>query len=236
MDEQKNKKVTIKLSIILIIITLIAIITAGWAYAKYTNTFGGSANANVAKWNVTLNTTPENRQIQAHYQHVYNGKIAPGTSGSFEILINTNDTEVDVKYSVILDEMKCNPSGGTIKHLKFFSDEAHTNEIIFGEENESLIGTIKSEKTNSETRNNTVTIYWYWPFDYSEANSEANKKAYRDIINEYNTQAKEAGVEEDKISNYAKELYDEEDTKVSDGIETFTVDYTVKAWQIQPND
>lgn len=235
MEQQNKSKGTIVLIIILVIVTIAAIVTATLAYAQYTSSFSGNATATVAKWNVTLNTSANKNEIQANYEHVYEGKIAPGTSGSFEIAINTNDTEVDVKYAVILNGMVTNPEGNSIKHLKFFSDEEHTDEVVLGEENHNLVGIIKSPKTNTENKDATVRIYWYWPFDYAEASSEKNQKAYGDLIEEYNLEAAKVA-EEGNVINYAKELYDEEDTKVSNEISSMTINYTVKAWQIEPDD
>ena len=237
MEEQKNSKVSLILTIILLLATVAACLTAAWAYSKYTKEYSGIGKANVAKWNVTIDSN-EAKEIVSHQQHVYNGKIAPGTSGSFVVAINTNDTQVDVKYSIIIDEMQTNPAGYNIKHLKFFTDEAHKNEIKIGEANSNLVGIIKSEKTNTEqTASNQATkvIYWYWPFDYKEASSEENKAAYGNIIEEYKSQASST-VEADKIDSYAEELYDEEDSSVSANIESMTIDYTIKAWQIEPED
>ena len=237
MEEQKNSKTGLILTIILALATIAAVLTTAWAYSKYTKEYNGSGNANVAKWNVTIDSNNA-KEIVSHQQHVYSGKIAPGTSGSFVVEINTNDTQVDVKYSIVIDEMQTNPAGYHIKHLKFFTDEAHTNEIKLGEANNNLVGIIKSNETNSEQTTNakaTKVIYWYWPFDYEEASKEENKAAYGSIIAEYKAQASNS-VEADKVEAYAEELYDEEDSSVSANVESMTIDYTIKAWQIEQED
>lgn len=91
-------------------------------------------------------------------------KIAPGTSGNFDILLESNQ---NLKYKIEFYSMNDKP-----KNLNF---KAFNNDRLLGEANtleelsKDLSGFIKkNEKIN-------ITIYWYWNFE-----NEDNKE-YTDI-------------------------------------------------------
>ena len=88
-------------------------------------------------------------------------KIAPGTSGSFNILLDSNQ---NLKYKIEFNSISEKPQNLNFKALK--------NEEILGEANtleelsEKLIGYInQNEKIN-------IKINWYWNFE-SEENRES---------------------------------------------------------------
>lgn len=217
--EKKNKSLgTIVLVVLLLIVTIVSIILATYAWSKYTKAGTGTASADVAKWNVTLDSA--NKEFYGTYSHVVSQKIAPGTSGSFQVSINPNDTQVCIAYQIALNNVTYTTVTGTqtntIKHLKFFADAEHTNEIATnGTVNSALTGTIDLTGTNHNTApaaTATKTIYWVWPYDYDEA---SNIAAYTNL---------EADAE----------AYDKEDTKVGEGITAMNVTYEIKAWQVDP--
>lgn len=91
-------------------------------------------------------------------------KIAPGTSGNFDILLESNQ---NIKYKIEFYSMNDKP-----KNLNF---KAFNKDRLLGEANtleelsKDLSGFIKkNEKIN-------ITIYWYWNFE-----NEDNKE-YTDI-------------------------------------------------------
>lgn len=91
-------------------------------------------------------------------------KIAPGTSGNFDILLESNQ---NLKYKIEFYSINDKP-----KNLNF---KAFNNDRLLGEANtleelsKDLSGFIKkNEKIN-------ITIYWYWNFE-----NEDNKE-YTDI-------------------------------------------------------
>lgn len=81
-------------------------------------------------------------------------KIAPGTSGSFDILLNSNQS---LKYKIEFYSINEKP-----KNLKF---RAFKDDRIIGEEftledlSKKLIGEI------SKNQNIKITINWYWDFE-----------------------------------------------------------------------
>ena len=219
-QNKKNNAGTIALVVLLLIVTIAALVLATYAWAKYTaKSDNNTATANVAKWNVTLDTT--NKNFAGEYSHVLKGKIAPGTKGDFDITINPNDTEVCIAYQIKLTGAKYTLNGtvtnGMIKHLKFFSDAEHTKEIkVDGTVNNDLTGTIDLTGTTHNTAGAaTVTekVYWIWPYDYAEASALT---AYA------------SDIEDDA------EAYDAADTATGEGVTDVTVTYEIRAWQVDP--
>lgn len=84
----------------------------------------------------------------------FNKKIAPGTNGKFNIILNSNK---DLQYKVEFKSINEKPY-----NLKFMAltngeklTKANTLELL----SDNLKGTIgKSEKVN-------ITILWYWPYE-----------------------------------------------------------------------
>lgn len=98
-------------------------------------------------------------------------KIAPGTNGSFDILLDSNQ---DLKYRIEFDSINEKP-----KNLNF---KAFNNDKLLGEANtleelsDSLSGYIKkNEKIN-------ITIYWYWNFE-NEDDKESDIQDTKDAEN-----------------------------------------------------
>ncbi len=83
-----------------------------------------------------------------------NEKIAPGTSGNFDILIESNQ---DLKYKVEFNSLNQKP-----KNLKF---KAYKNEKFIGEENtlEKLSNIMQGDINKNEKIN--FTVNWYWNFE-----------------------------------------------------------------------
>lgn len=115
----------------LLIIFLIAVIMVTssigiFAWAKYQTAINGSATAQVAKWSFKLvdGITETSDVIDFAftrtdgYEHVEEGKLAPGTFGEFEIGIDARGTETILEY-VIDVELENKPT-----NLKLYSDSA----------------------------------------------------------------------------------------------------------------
>jgi hypothetical protein len=185
MEEQKNSKINVIITLLLILATIIVVVCVAL-------TFKTDLNGNTTENNNTAETN-ESKEIVTHQEHIYNGTVAPGHSGSFVISINTGNTGADVNYSVILDEIIANTSEKNLKKIKFYSDEEHKNEIKLGIQYDVLMGTIKTKTTNTESARNpeAKVIYWNWPSNKTEEENEETEE-----------------------------------------IESMTIKYTIKAWQI----
>lgn len=108
-----------------------------------------------------------------------NEKIAPGTSGNFNILIETNK---DSKYKIYFQSVNEKPQNLYFKAIKDGKEIAKTQTLE--ELSEKLDGNIaKKEKIK-------INIQWYWNFENNKANSdiqdtEDSKKIKRYQFNLY---------------------------------------------------
>ena len=108
-----------------------------------------------------------------------NKKIAPGTSGNFNILLDTNK---DSKYKIYFQSVNEKPQNLYFKAIKDGKEIAKTQTLE--ELSEKLDGNIvKKEKIKKN-------IQWYWNFENNKANSdiqdtEDSKKIKRYQFNLY---------------------------------------------------
>ena len=101
---------------------------------------------------VNLTDTVDNKTL------VYE-KIAPGTSGRFDILLNSNQ---NMNYKIVFESENEKPT-----NLQFYTLEDNKKYTTLEELGENLTGTIlKNEQKN-------IPVYWEWIY---EANQEQNKQ------------------------------------------------------------
>ena len=160
----KKKKVLIVLTILAVI--LLAFL-GGQAYAKYVSEVRGEGVAEVATWNFKVNGQSEQvEEIKlastCNNETLVNNKIAPGTSGSFDIIVDATGSEVGINYNITFTEEENKP-----QNLKFTYEDVEYNSI---EELESdLSGTIDA---NEEDKTKTLNIKWEWPYETGESPEE----------------------------------------------------------------
>ena len=108
-DKMKKTKNAEKIELILIVllITAISLVMATMAWAKYIKVSQGGVNAEIAKWNITVNVPNQSRWSQT-YSHVVSENLAPGTSGYIPIDIYMNDTEVCARYKINIQGVQGN--------------------------------------------------------------------------------------------------------------------------------
>ncbi len=153
----KNKK-----SLLVLVLLLLVGVTSGYVastFAKYTSKVeNNNGTATVAKWafttdnavqsfTVNLDNTPDASTLVA-------GKIAPGTSGSFNIALSNATTETGVDWTISLKSVSDKPT-----NLKFYKDAAHTTEITPG------TGTVTGQLAAKDSTGISVPIYWAWEYE-----------------------------------------------------------------------
>lgn len=167
----KRKKVIIVSSIL--IIMLLAFI-GGQAYAKYISQVRGNGIAEIATWSFKVNGQKEQVQeikLVSTYnsETLVNNKIAPGTSGSFNIIVDATGSEVGIKYNIKFAEESNKP-----QNLKFvYGGKEYDSIKQLGDE---LSGTIAA---NDENKARTINIQWKWNY---ETGSSAEQINANDII------------------------------------------------------
>lgn len=136
--------------------------------------------AEVATWNFKVNGQKEQVQtIQlestCNNETLVNGKIAPGTNGSFNIMIDGTSSNVGIHYDIKFTNESTKPT-----NLKFVYNYQEYNSI--SELETVLSGTIQA---NEEEKIKIFTIAWQWPYETGNNESEI---ANNDKIDTQNAQ------------------------------------------------
>ena len=154
-----------KKSLLVVALLLLVGITSGYVastYAKYTSQItGNNGSATVAKW--AFSTDNPTKTLTINFSGTYDastlvaGKIAPGTSGFFNVALVNTHTETGVDWTIKLNSVTGKPT-----NLKFYKDSEHTTEITPG------TGTITGQLAAKDSTGLTVPIYWAWEYETSE--------------------------------------------------------------------
>lgn len=196
MENNQPKKKSAGLTALialLLIITTVASCFGIYAWAKYISSENGQATAQIAKWNFNVslkagdNTVTLGEQnidlVTTEYNHVASHRIAPGTAGEFDIIIDTTGTEVDLQYDVTLTLENC-PRNITFSK-KGPGEEKATEISVGGASQTSLSRTLTFSKYVTHGQNGTFTekIYWNWPYELTTG-TDAEKTAWDGRDNE----------------------------------------------------
>ncbi len=223
MENQKQKKSvgTVLLVILLLIVTIASLILATYAWAKYTTQTEGTATAQVAKWDVTLDF--QNNKFEETFEHVLDQHLAPGTSGSFDITINPGSTEVDFGYAVEILSVTNKP-----EHLNFYTkydsgSKKYSEKIEIDDsglvEDDIFTGTINQGSNSIITK----TIYWDWPYENPDTSSRE-------------TDEKKISADGNSLENGQNGIpdYDDQDTIDGQSAKDVTLKMKITATQITP--
>ena len=137
----------------------------GQASNRYSTSVKGDGTAQIATWNFKINGQKEQVQTinlasTCNNETILDRKIAPGTSGSFNINIDATDSYVGINYNINCIEEVNKPN-----NLKFIYKDIEYNSIK--ELENYLSGTIHA---NDENKSKTLNIQWKW--DYETGNSK----------------------------------------------------------------
>ncbi|MBQ4634593.1 MAG: hypothetical protein IJB71_04525 [Bacilli bacterium] len=134
-----------KILYISIAILVLAIGIAFGTYAYYQTTITGTISGNVAKWSFTANGQTSSLSIDL-------GDIYPGKSGTYNVILSAEDSELDVYYELYVVDASYTMAS------KLFLDSAHTkmfDPCVYP----GVYGTITAGTTK------TVPIYFNWLYD-----------------------------------------------------------------------
>lgn len=174
-----NKKKKVIFIIAILSCTLLSFI-GGQSYSKYVSEVRGDGMAEVATWSfkvngqkeqvqtIQLESTSDNESLNHH-------KIAPGTSGSFNIVVDGTSSDVGIDYKIKFTNESNKPN-----NLKFIYENQEYSSIM--ELETILSGTIQA---NDVDKIKTFTIYWEWPYETGNSKSEI---ASNDKIDTQNAQ------------------------------------------------
>lgn len=161
-----NKKKILTGAVIIALILLSFV--GGSTFAKYLSEYKTSASLEIARWSVNQeflvngeSTTSGNINLATTYDDstLVDGKIAPGTSGDFEILVDGTGTETGINYEIKFD----NVQGVKPSNLVFTYDgQVYTNLETLAD---GLKGNIPA---NAENKILNLEIGWAWAYETSE--------------------------------------------------------------------
>ena len=97
----KKKAVIISAILVAIILSFIG----GQTYSKYVTEVRGDGTAQIATWDFKVNGQKEEVQtisLGSTYDSstLVNGKIAPGTEGNFQIIVDATGSDVGIDYKI----------------------------------------------------------------------------------------------------------------------------------------
>lgn len=155
IKKEENKRGNKKISIVSVMLIAILFLLIGVSISKYTYHFKGNGGSmDVAKWNVSVNNGSITRENYSATT-VAIDKLAPGTAGSFDIVVDAKDTEVGVKYTVSFGEITNKPA-----NLYFMVED--TKYASLDEVATALSGTIDA---NATSKSKTLTVKWAWDYE-----------------------------------------------------------------------
>lgn len=168
MNENIKEKLKkgVAYSAILLSVATIGIV-GGNIYSKYFTKIDGEGNAEIARWSFRANNTStvmEKIQLNNVYNTniLKNKTIAPGTNGSFDIVLDATGADVAIDYAVTFDNLVNKPT-----NLKFTYDGTTKSSL------EELEDLLKGRITLDDSRTKTLTIYWSW--DYQTGTTDEEK-------------------------------------------------------------
>ena len=131
---KKNKKVIAFLVLLSICILALLIYKLISIYAIFQSNVEAGVKFKNGVWNINVNGTKITTGIQTDFvidkitidedEHTMPGKISPGLSGNFKILINPENTNVSIKYDIILNEEALENSSLKIISIKEIANGA----------------------------------------------------------------------------------------------------------------
>lgn len=136
----------------------------GVTNSKYINRINGDGETEIAKWHFTVNDateTAETIKLADTYNEdtLINGRIAPGTSGSFDLVVDATGSEVGVKYEVDFKNETNKPS-----NLKFkYNDGTTEHKLDQIEDLEQYFTDTINADDADKTR--TLTVDWEWEYE-----------------------------------------------------------------------
>lgn len=175
MEKQKKSFGTIALVVLLLVVTVVSLVLATYAWAKYTTTRdnGVGTSAVVAKWNVDGSSS--DLGFTKEFTHVIKDKLAPGTSGTIPVELTVAGTEVSVHYKVTLLSAAGKPT-----NLHFYTDSTKSQEITPGTTGTEYANGLAYENTIEVTRTGSAltaaqnvneAIYWEWPYETTDGDA-----------------------------------------------------------------
>lgn len=168
----KGKSYASRLGALALALTLATTSLIGGTLAKYATEVTGDGSATVAAWSFKANEQSKTFTVNladtsVKEDKLASGMIAPGTQGSFDIVIDATGSDVALKYTIEFSAVTNKPD-----NLKFYSDGGFNNVLA----DLQAAGVSDSIAANDATKKRTKTVYWKWDYQ-STGNADDVDKA-----------------------------------------------------------
>lgn len=172
-----KKNIMMRIASVLMIAVLLTTCVISGTFAKYASTFTSeTSTATVAKWAFTLGTDPNKVALEetfnfdlfttindtgntADEEDVADYKIAPGTAGSFAIVLN-NESEVNATYTITLEEVNA-----ALVPIEYSLNGTDWEDDI------ATLNTSLEDTPINMGEDDSITIHWRWAFN-DDSNSD----------------------------------------------------------------
>ena len=137
-------------------------------YAKYISGASGTSNLTIARWNVLINdvdivnNSNFSNVITPTFENntnIRDGVIAPTAQGSFDIVLDVNETDVSLTYTITVEEDENN----TVSDLKILSYTVDNTTYTYTDD--GISGNILYTDTD---RTKTITFNVSWIDDAAQ--------------------------------------------------------------------
>ncbi len=144
---------------------IVAIFFFAEAYSLFESSKTHTTHTDLAKWQIKINNTSVSGSSQTftvnevHWNgsaNVKDGKVAPGMTGYFDIVIDPNDTDTSIRYDITFDFSNLDSDQFVINNIVEVDNK---NIVRTGEFTYSNIITL-DEIEDNET--NTLRVYLSW--------------------------------------------------------------------------
>ena len=125
---KKNKNLQKVLFLLMMCVFALLIYKIIDIYAVFHSEVEANVKLENGVWNITVNGTQITTGVETEFvvnqisttenEHVKPGTLAPGLSGTFEMAINPEDTNVSVRYDITLNEEELGDTNLQIKSIK----------------------------------------------------------------------------------------------------------------------
>lgn len=180
----KRKKAIL---LIILLVLLLTVFIGYFTFYKYQSTIQGGGKAEIAKWIFSSGfeeqITNLNLKNTVSKEKLVNGKIAPGTNGKFNVLIDATGSDVGIEYSGYIDKEENKPQNIFFK-ISGNPKEYYSLQDLFSNEINGVI------PADSENKQINIPIEWFWPYESGESDSDIkdtsdgiNAKTYSFSVN-----------------------------------------------------
>ena len=187
------KKRIVKIVLLAVLLLIVGMsLSIMYTNAKYTSTVNGEVLAEVAKYVFNVSASDSYNQADTianlklaqtcNANTLVNGKIAPGTSGNFDIIVNVEGADVAIKSEI---EFEAENENELPENLDVKLDG---NDWDFSKIEDTIAA-------NAGTKTITHTVTWNWPYETQNGDASDTTAGQNGFNYEYNITATGTQVE-----------------------------------------